>query len=763
MEFPSSRPQASNYIHPRDGEAVTLSPPGFAWWRAGERDACQYRVIVEREGKPHYTSPLVADPIHIPDIVFPPGDYVWHVEAVTGQDSVEAKSGSYHFSVSKKAIEQPWTDPRSLLDRIPSEHPRLFFPASQMNEVRASISTTRAEAFGELKRMADSALSIELIPEPDYDQIQDPAERRLAYHACFQATRKVHDQGMRAMALMYLLTGDRTYGNHARALIVDAASWDPEGISSLLAPHGDEVGLGLLRAGAEVYDWLYDLFNDEERAKVAKMVGARADQMIRRLERSDYTFKPEGSHNGRLPGFLLEHAIALAEDERASGWAEYALKIIGTNFPHWAGQDGGWAQGVSYGMSYNSRDAMPFHAWQQVTGHSIWDKPFYQGLPWFFYYVVSPIGEIKPFGDTEHQAVSPTQARTLMQYHGLRLGDTRLRRWADQVDTHAGDQSTLDPFPGILLEDNLEEKAADPLPNDRVFRGVGWGALHSDIANPTEDFMVMFRSSPYGGVSHGHANQNDFAIMKGGKALICAGGERFPHHGTPFHNAYAQQSVSHNCVLVDGEGAINRDGNRGGEIVDFFTQDRFGYVSGEAENAYDGLIKYRRHLLMIRPSVLILVDDLVAPTLAKFEWLLHAFEKFEIDASSRTFVSSRGGASLTGHLLSSTDLSLSQTDEWIVQPDEGYPTLTKPLPPKRWHFTTKSESVARCRIAALFSVQGPGESAKNLNISTDGDSVLFDLEENGETYAGEIDLSPDSKGLIRIDVNGKHDVRITAS
>jgi hypothetical protein len=761
MEFPATRPQASNYVHPRDGETTTLSPPGFSWWRAGERGECTYRLIVRRDGQTQYTSPETADPIHLPDEVFPAGDYTWYVEALTG-DSVAAKSETNRFTIREEASEQPWVSPQLLLNRIPREHPRVLFLADHLTEVRSTLTTTRAESFGQLKQMADEALSIEPIPEPDYDQIEDPAERRLAYSATFHATRKVHDQGMRALALTYLLTGEKQFGEHARELIVDAAKWDPEGISSILAPYGDEVGLGLLRVGAEVYDWIYDLFSDDERALVAGMVGARADQMIRQLERSDYTFKPEGSHNGRLPGFLLEHAIALAEDERAADWAEYALKIIGTNFPHWAGQDGGWAQGVPYGMSYNTRDATPFHAWQLATDHDIWLKPFYKNLPWFFYYAVSPIGEIMPFGDTEHQQVRPSGARTLMYYHALRLRDGNLRRWADQVATQGGEEPKVDPFPAIVCEDNLDTTPPDPLPNDRVFRGVGWAALHSDIAHPREDFMVAFRSSPYGGVSHGHASQNDFAIMKGGRALICAGGERFPHHGTPFHNEYAQQSISHNCVLVNGVGAVNRDGNRGGVIHDYQTLDHIGYVCGEAENAYDDLTRYRRHMVMIRPSVLILVDELEAAQSSIFQWLLHAFEKFEIDTSTSTIVSRRGGATLTGRLASSSSLALSQTDAWPIAPDEGYPTLTKPLPDPRWHFTAETEEAAKCRIVSVFTVQGPEADEPEVETQVSESAVRLAYTDNDRNHSCDIQLDPESSSVLTIDNDRENVLQISS-
>ena len=755
MKFPSIRPPRANYIRPLHGETLTLSPPGFSWWRAADRGACQYRVIVTRDGKPYYESPLLSDPIHHPERVLASGTYNWHVQAIVN-GAVRACSESQSFEITNCAAEQPHADAATLLANVPKERPRLFFLASDLENVRCSLTSTRSKAYEILRKDADHALTLDLPPEPTYDQIEDPAERRLAYHACFSTMRKFHDGAMRTLALFYLLTGEKRYGEAARRFIVDAAQWDVEGISSILAPYGDEVGLGLLRAGAEVYDWIYDIFTKDERELVAHMLGARADQMIRRLEKNDYTFRPDGSHDGRLPGFLLEHAIACAEDERAPSWAEYALKIIATNFPHWAGYEGGWAQGVPYGMSYNSRDSMPFHSWKLATRHDIWLKPYYQNMPWFFYYVVSPVGELMPFGDTEDQPVRASQARTFLQFHGLRLQNHRLRAWADQVRDPEDQPAEIDPFPGILLEDKPIPPQKDSVPQDRAFRGVGWGALHSDIEHPDSDFMVLFRSSPFGGVSHGHASQNDFAVMKGGRALICAGGLRYPHHGTPFHNEYAQHSISHNCVLVNGEGAINRDGNRGGKIIDFKTTDPFGYVCGEAENAYgDRLNRYRRHLVMIRPSITILVDELEAPEASTFQWLLHAFEKFDLNLT--TVTSNRKGASLKGQLFGSTDLRLSQTDAWPVAPDKGYPTLDKELPEKRWHLTAETERVERCRIAAIFSVRGPGESDPDFSIAVSENQIALNAENT--TAQIKINLSLDESTVLSLS-SGSEDLTI---
>ena len=145
MKFPSIRPPRSNYIHPLDGETLTLSPPGFSWWRAADRGTCQYRVIVTREGKPYYESPLLSDPIHHPDRVFAPGTYDWHVQAVVN-GAVQTRSESRSFEISDCAAEQPHPNAAALLANVPKERPRLFFLASDLKDVRCSLTSTRSEA-----------------------------------------------------------------------------------------------------------------------------------------------------------------------------------------------------------------------------------------------------------------------------------------------------------------------------------------------------------------------------------------------------------------------------------------------------------------------------------------------------------------------------------------------------------------------------------------------------------------------------------------
>jgi hypothetical protein len=744
--FPKSRPSGGSFVRPREKSNVEVTPPGFCWWRAAARGKVQYRLVVlGASGESVYTSPLLEDPVCVPDRVLPAGSYNWTVEAIDGRGEVADRWGPRHFTIAKEAYGQPWVSPEELLQRVGLEHPRLLFPKDRLAEVRATLGTTRKEAFKDLRRNAERALSLNVPSEPDYDRLTDPAERRLGYVRSFREMRRYHTSGMLHLALMYLLSGEERFGQKAKVLLLGAAEWDPEGISSVMGRYGDEVGLGLAKSAALTYDWIFDLLTEQEREKVKKMLVARADQMLRRLERRDFLFRPESSHDGRLPGYLIEHAIAVAEEPRARVWMDYALRAVMTVFPHWAGQDGGWAEGLAYGSAYNKIFITPFASLGAATGFDVWQRPFYRKVPYFFLYNTSPVGEIMGFGDSYDGSV-PGRAeglRGLVQFHAERLDDPTLRWWVDLLATSSGGRPDLSALPGIILPQAVEPQPPKQLAPDDVFRGVGWAALHSDLANPQSDLMVAFKSSPYGPVSHSYADQNSFAILKGGKAVARPGGTRYPHHGTPFHTRFTQQTMAQNSILVDGQGQTNRRASANGEIVAFKTTPQFGYVCGDATAAYgDRLQRFRRHVLLVRPSLVLVVDDLEAPKPAEFQWLMHAPEKLELDESSQTFVSHRRGAEMRVHLITPDGFTFSQTDAWPLDPKTGFPTADSALPEKLWHMTaTTRDRSPRRRIAAVMVVRD-GDDESRCDVRRPSPTTV-------EAEAG----TPKGKSIVKIDLS----------
>jgi hypothetical protein len=250
------------------------------------------------------------------------------------------------------------------------------------------------------------------------------------------------------------------------------------------------------------------------------------------------------------------------------------------------------------------------------------------------------------------------------------------------------------------------------LPGSRAFKTIGWAGLHSDITRPDEDTCLIFKSSPYGSVSHSHADQNSFTIMKGGKALAIPSGHYGPSYGMPHHAEWTRSTRANNCVLVNGEGQVIRKAEANGRLIAFEDRKGYTYVAGDAAAAYMGKVtRFDRHILFLRPGLFLLLDDLKAPKPVRYQWMLHALEQMKLDGPR--VVSNRGGAQLEVILKCPTGLRLSQTDQFDPPYNQGVPEEYQRDAANHWHVTAETETAsAAARIAAVMLVSGPGETIR---------------------------------------------------
>jgi hypothetical protein len=706
--FPREQPERASFMQPSDGAEVAINPPGFAWWRAA--GATAYRVVIRRaDGKVVYESQPHPDPVHLPTTVLPPGDYAWDVEALD-RDRVIARRGWWRFRIPKGVPELPWEDPARLLDRVPDGHPRYIFLRDELERVRATLGSTRRDAWEAIRRAADRALKTPPPEPPRYHTFPDKVRQRMGYTVYFREFRRVVDGAMNTLALAWLLSGDERYGLAAKRILLEIERWGIEGPMSVLSEFGDEPGLSMARFGHRAYDWLYPLLDASERERVREMTAGRARQVLRRLRRADYLATPAESHNGRLIAYLTEYAVVLkGEAQDAAEWLDYSLRALLTFYPHWGDSDGGWAEGVSYALSYNTLYLPAIEALRTATGFDLYRKPFFNRVRRFFLYCASPIGEQRPFGDGSDRPASGPAGAVLMAHHGRRLKDPACVWWAQQAGGLA--EGVSDALVAVLTEDNVPPRPPSELPSAAVFRGIGWAALHSALDRPEQDTFFLFKSSPYGSVSHSHADQNSFAILKGGRALAIPSGYYGPAYGMPHHAEWTRQTKANNCVLVNGEGQIVRSARARGRIAAFRHQQALTYVCGDAAEAYGGRLKrFLRHVLFLRPGVILLLDELEAPAPARYQWLLHALEKMECDEKAATVIARRRGASLEVRLACAQGLAFHLTDQFDTPYNAGNPPEYHEERPNQWHFRAETrEPVAATRIAALMIVRGPGE------------------------------------------------------
>lgn len=707
-EFPAKQAERALFPTPPDGATVGINPPGFAWWRAP--GAAAYRlVILDSAGRQVYEAGGMADPVHLPSRVLPPGEYAWDVEALDKQGRAIASRGRQRFTIPSGVPELPWEDLQTVLGRVPASHPRLIFLAKDLPRIRESLSAGRKQAWEALKRAADRALSTKLPQPPQYHTFTGENRARMGYAVYFRNFRSFIDQGMSTLALAYLLSGDQRYGLAAKKILLEVAGWGVEGPMSLLAPWGDEPGLSMSRHGHRAYDWLYPLLDETERASLRDHTIDRARQILRRLRRADYLATPAESHNGRLICYLSEYAIVLkGEAPEAAEWLDYSLRALTTFYPHWGGVDGGWAEGLSYAMGYNGISLTTLEALRAATGVDLWKRPFFDGIRRYFLYCAAPNGEMKPFGDgADRPGVGA--AGVLMRHYGRRLNDPACVWWAEQASP--GESGELI---SLITEDKVAAAPPWDHPGAAVFRGIGRAALHSALDDPAGDTFLLLKSSPYGSVSHSHADQNSFAILKGGRALAIPSGHYGPAYGMPHHADWTRQTKANNCVLVNGEGQVVRDFEAKGRIAGFEHGWAITYVCGDAAAAYKGkLARFLRHIVFVRPGLFLVLDDLAAPSPATFQWLLHAFDKMEVDEARRQVVSRRGPASLTVRLHAESPLAFSQTDQFDTPYNTGNPPEYQEQMPNHWHFTAATTAkAAEQRIAAVMLVQGAAESFK---------------------------------------------------
>ncbi len=711
VQFPDRRPRDGNFNRPAPDETLDVSPPGFCWWRVGKRGEFAYRLRVRNEeGGEIYASPLVEEPVHVPDKVFPPGRYTWIVEALNVEGVPVAIRHSSRFIIAEKPIPLPWVPLPVLLARVSKEHPRLLFPKPELEEIKKTLGTTRKEAFNDLKAVADEALSLPIMKKPDFDKFDRENEypaRRTAYTKAYTDFTLTYNRGMVPLALVYVLTGEKKYGEAAKAHLLNTLDWGIDGVASLETGF-DEIGLRIAHTAPQAYDWCYDLFTSEERRAVEAMLVARGNQMLDRLKKRDFLNTSGFSHDGRLPGYLVEFSIVLAERPEATEWMDYAMKTLLTVFPHWADNDGGWAEGIHYSLSYHERFITPLQSLYAATGYDLWQKPFFRKFRYFLMYCISPRGEALPFGDMEHVSIGDRAdyLRSTLQFHALRYSDPVALWWAGLVKKQEGDPDRLPELHRFILPESLTPRPPVDMPPDRAFHGIGWAALHSNPTMPDDDLMVLFKSSPFGAVSHSHADQNSFAILKGGKALAIPAGARYPQHGSPFHTEYTQQTVAHNALLINGRGQINQLDEANGRLTAFQSLPHMSYATGEAQKCYGAPVtRYLRHVVLVRPSLILVVDDLEASEQVETQWLLHAKDPFELNEKDQLLVSRRGNAAMTARLFTPGGFTFSQSDAWPVDPTQDYPMVTRAPPAKQWHFSARTLEKSRSvRIASVMTV-----------------------------------------------------------
>ena len=450
-----------------------------------------------------------------------------------------------------------------------------------------------------------------------------------------------------ALALAHLLTGEEEYARNAKA-----ALW-----KILNEPHWDTpefLGCGMrLTTVATGYDWLYSYLTEDERARVREVTLSKGIELVAQACRDYLWWTTWTRCNWGMvifSGAGLACLALLGDDPRVLD----NLRVILNRFMLWiedAPPDGGWGESLSYYDYAWSHGIQLVEALANVSRGklNLYEFPFLQqnfALPLYFSLPdESGFVSFSNLGAMNLGATNPILRKLARKYQNP------YAQWlADRVEGRPS------PLEFVWWDVGLNSRAPTELPRGKLFGSIDWASLRSDWMDPQALLLAM--KGGHNDWDHHHLDHNSFLLYGFGEPLLIDQGYAWPT--PPDQIPYANSTLAHNTLLVNGkgqlDGATNYSGGRGEyehftPLLDFVTTGLYDAVMGDAKRAYpaEDVSGYIRQFLFMRPRYFVLFDTVEAPAPSTFEWLFHTYGQIQADGD--TVRVSAGNAVLAMKLL----------------------------------------------------------------------------------------------------------------
>lgn len=476
-----------------------------------------------------------------------------------------------------------------------ANHPRLFFTPDDLPRLRARVQDgTPAWMYERLLERCEVLLIETNLAGPRWERARGQKEN-------WDNARDILD-----LSLGYVLSENPAYRDLAVAAVMQVAGWPTWYVG--YEPNRTV----LLQAAALAYDWLFEELGAERAQTLAAKIAFECEQML--------PFLTEGGGRGsvrlhtsmapRTYGPFGVAALALeGEHPQAAEWVQLAREML----PQWVeaalDEDGGFY--YSSEACYNTLSLnylLGFYvAYHRLTGENLADVPRLRGN------VLYQMFKLEPQRDGQGQFGVYTRDSVGCQQNLVGLANLLqdgLGRWYyDYVHGPHGRAlpgrvfSSEDRVMPILWWPDVPGEYPDTSPRlggAIHFRGSGKVVLRTGFES-VEDIHFALECGP---PSQGHS-QADV-----GSFILNAYGERFVEDpGTNGSYAWGSSAGAHSLVLIDDAGqAVSGRGS-----IDAFLHTPFAdYLLADQKPAYDAqapVERARRHVLFVRPSYFVIVDD----------------------------------------------------------------------------------------------------------------------------------------------------------
>lgn len=629
-------PQFRMWATPSAGMVVEYNSP-MMLWPVTREDGMTYDVRISRS--PNFES-IAFQKSRIPYAIYNTyetldmGDWYWQY-----RNTGETWSEPQHFRVSEKT--RTWSLPSAdrFRNDIPRQHPRILVKKDENRDgfrLRVGTSPDVEIILNEagkylLQAIPDESLGIKNPNEEDKERI-----RKIRMDAS-KILGNTALTVVQSLAQAYILTGDKIYASRGIEWAVAAASWDPDGVSSL-NDFGDS---RCMLAMALAYDTFHQFLTDSEKADILGAIRARASRFYHHWI-NEIEVKVLSNHVWQhVYHYFFQTAVATYGDlPEAEIWMEYLYELFIARAPALGRDDGAWVNGNSYfTMNMEVLLDVPLTI-RDYTGFDLFQhKSWYLNNPYYLWYSLPPHSQSDGFGDNS-KGFGHTNMNYVAYADALaRVSGNGYAAWYAQealmgTDRDLSDNSNLRWLRLKFLNDIEPPDYAElpELDNARIFPDAGLVYLNTDLHKTTGNLMFAMRSSPFGSYGHMLADQNAFHILYGGKPVFYHSGHKIAMNDPHRQNWY-KHTKSHNGILIRGQGQPYST-EAYGWIPYFVAGESLSYTMGDASQAYHsvqhggatdhGLDQFHRHVVMLDGGIIVLYDDLKAEKPSIWSWLVHS-------------------------------------------------------------------------------------------------------------------------------------------
>ncbi len=463
-------------------------------------------------------------------------------------------------------------------------------------------------------------------------------------------------------AIAHRLTGDEEFAK-AKDHFLHIAAFEPGGFTSPEYHYtGAKWGTRVTVHLAMFYDWWHDLLSEDERQKLLDAIEWRLELNL--LEHRSWqggkgiwpasvairgTSHPMENFLWATQAMLLTAGDLDLSSQKLPLGLHY---LTGVTAHH--GPDEGWNEGLGYGVwkSIYTLEASLL-ADLVLPDLNIGRNPMLHRLGRWHAHLF-PFGvERLPFGDESARNISRFESsqmfimRRLAWLTGNPLDVYRYDVLTERHTDHGGGRAWVDLAASATLQ---SPSAAQEEPTRAHFPEAGWVMVSSHGPSDADGFEdsigMIFQSRPRGGWGHSFRAENTFAWYAHGATLSAPGGS------ARFRDPHARHTMSHNGILINGEGQEWEPGLYearypfAGRLLAYEEHENYVHWVGDATYAYqtvEGLLRAHRHVIFVDDEWFAVFDDLaMRPNAdpAAFSHLFHVAQDVpgELDAEAAEFV-----------------------------------------------------------------------------------------------------------------------------